>query len=91
MEGGANADASNGFDAGPGGSQGFEGGSPYSGMGDGQFPGEMPTGYGYGGFEGGAGGFDTGFNAAAEPANEGTGPRPGPSTQEDDSFRAGGT
>ena len=43
MEGGANADASNGFDAGPGGSQGFEGGSPYSGMGDGQFPGEMPT------------------------------------------------
>ena len=90
MEGGANADASNGFDAGPGGSQGFEGGSPYSGMGDGQFPGEMPTGYGYGGFEGGASGFDTGFNAAAEPANEGTGPRPGPSTQEDDSFRAGG-
>ena len=33
---------------------------------------------------------DTGFNAAAKPANEGIGPRSGPSAQGEDEFQAGG-
>ena len=47
MEVGTNDDTSNEFyDMGPAGSQGFEGGFPYSGMGDGQLPEGEPTSYG---------------------------------------------